>query len=63
MFRLAQQLKLIRRVSMFMPNSASCCDFLFLAAQQFLLFVNFKVVLRLSNTFASQGKTVTSIAM
>ena len=63
MFRLAEQLKLIRRVSMFMPNSASSYDFLFLAAQQFLRSVNFKVILRLSNTVSSQGKTVASIAM
>lgn len=63
MFRLAQWLKLIRRLSMFMPNSASSYDFLFLAAQQLLLSVNFKVILRLSNTVSSQGKTVTSITM
>lgn len=63
MFRLAQQLKLIQRVLMFMPNSASSYDFLFLAAQQFLLSVNFKVILRLSNTVSSQGKTVTSVAV
>lgn len=61
MFRLAQWLELIRRVSMFMPNSASSYDFLFLAAQQFLLSVNF--ILRQSNTVSSQGETVTSIAM
>lgn len=37
--------------------------FLFLAAQQFLLSVNFKVILRLSNTVSSQGKTVTSVEL
>lgn len=63
MFRLAQQLTLICRVSMFMPNSASSYDSLFLAVQQFLLSVNFKVILRLSNTVSLLGRTVTSVAM
>lgn len=63
MFRLAQQLKLIWRVLMFMPNSVSSYDFLFLTAQQFSLSVNFKVILRLSSIVSSQGETVTSWSM
>lgn len=35
MFRLAQQIHLIQRVSVFMPNRASSCDLLFLVPQQF----------------------------